>query len=436
MKRIIAFIAGVVFLTSCGQSDETKLRVTNSVNSYYNVVDDLQANKHRLVLMQNIKQYEPFITNGESAYIENLVNRAAALEVDIQKAHDAMTNSGAIEIIEKVENVTYELDSLNNLVWLTNLVNKIDASKASENLDFQIILIDQVASYQAVFARTSWDESYDNTEIDHTFVPVSISEEEYLELNAKDEQDINVAEIRYSNDITDYSNAFKRVRTNGLNIRENWPNDNHDYADYWVSDTRGECYHKYLIEINGDTLTTDWIRVPEEVYDEYRENLNMTIYYKTKDQKEYYAGTNAVPPGFFEVGNEQYGSWQEGDYSSEPTENTTGHSEARYWRWSHNYPSYRYYHTPYSYGEYQTYQTGYKKYGYDYYGVDKKGYRQYGTNSLYSQKNLGQVSKTKYYQTHPTDFNPSKDSHPKAPIASMRGAGKSIRGGGPGGGGK
>lgn len=74
-------------------------------------------------------------------------------------------------------------------------------------------------------------------------------------------------------------------------------------------------YHRYRIltgrstggdSLEYDTRTTDWIKVDDETYEQYRDNLGMTVLSKTPDGE---VTDTAYPPGYQYVGNERYGNW-------------------------------------------------------------------------------------------------------------------------------
>ncbi|WP_373499828.1 hypothetical protein [Desulfococcus sp.] len=67
-----------------------------------------------------------------------------------------------------------------------------------------------------------------------------------------------------------------------------------------------EYYHRYRVVREDTADTTDWMQVPEEVYQANEALLGMTIAGK-KDGEELPA---AAPPGYQYVGDPRYGSWQ------------------------------------------------------------------------------------------------------------------------------
>lgn len=78
-----------------------------------------------------------------------------------------------------------------------------------------------------------------------------------------------------------------------------------------------DYYHRYKImtgrSVGGDSLdyettTTDWRKVSEDVYNQYRNYLGMTILSKTPDGE---VTDTAYPPGYQYVGNPRYGHWEQ-----------------------------------------------------------------------------------------------------------------------------
>jgi len=76
-------------------------------------------------------------------------------------------------------------------------------------------------------------------------------------------------------------------------------------------------FHQYTIvtgrkekdkeDLTYDTVTTDWIRVPQKVYADYENYLGMTILSKDAEGK---ISDTASPAGYQYVGDSRYGQWK------------------------------------------------------------------------------------------------------------------------------
>ena len=94
----------------------------------------------------------------------------------------------------------------------------------------------------------------------------------------------------------DIEDALKNARSYSV-ILEDMKEEGNFFKDY---------YHKYRIVQDDKINTTDWLKVPEDVYRANEALLGMTIAGK-KDGEELPA---AAPPGYQYVGDSRYGRWQ------------------------------------------------------------------------------------------------------------------------------
>jgi len=99
-----------------------------------------------------------------------------------------------------------------------------------------------------------------------------------------------------STPIGDIENALKDVSTYSV-ILEDMKEEGNFFRDY---------YHKYRIVQDDKANTTDWLKVPEDVYRANEALLGMTISGR-KDGEDLPA---AAPPGYQYVGDPRYGSWR------------------------------------------------------------------------------------------------------------------------------
>ena len=205
----------------------------------------------------------------------------------------------------------------------------------------------------------------------------------------------------------------------GIDEKEGWSSGD-DGAEYWVADWPNRYYHKYVIIKNGVKTETDWVGVEEDEYEEYEDDMGMDIESKPYGTFEDETLEEAAPPGLANVGNEAYGKWE-----------NDGHG-GRHWTFFETYLFYsmllgpRYH---YGYGMY----TGYNSYRSQpmsrrngYYGKGANGKRSFGTYGSQTRQSsrMGRSNFSK------------RGGFKNAGGASVRGAGLSFRGGGPGGGGK
>jgi len=65
-------------------------------------------------------------------------------------------------------------------------------------------------------------------------------------------------------------------------------------------------YQKYKVIIDEKTVNLEWMEVPKDIYERYKNFLGMTIWSK-QDGK---VSTTPGPAGYEYVGNKKYGNWQ------------------------------------------------------------------------------------------------------------------------------
>jgi hypothetical protein len=99
-----------------------------------------------------------------------------------------------------------------------------------------------------------------------------------------------------STPLSDIEGALKNVGSYSI-ILEDMKEEGNFFKDY---------YHKYRILQEDKASTTDWLKVPEDVYRANEALLGMAIAGK-KDGEELPA---AAPPGYQYVGDPRYGSWR------------------------------------------------------------------------------------------------------------------------------
>lgn len=199
----------------------------------------------------------------------------------------------------------------------------------------------------------------------------------------------------------------------GIDLKASWYSGD-NAAEYWVHDVPMKYYHRYTVTTNASSKDTDWVTVSAELYDEYWDDLGMDILSKPYGEYEEDAEDTAAPPGMAYVDNPQYGEWQQDS------------SGNRFWAFYGQYMfmSHLIGPSPYYYSSYHNYHTNYRGHS-AYYGVDRSGSRRFGASGTATRSN-SRYSKSTFT---------SRGGFKRAP-SSVRGAGATSRGGGPGGGGK
>jgi hypothetical protein len=197
--------------------------------------------------------------------------------------------------------------------------------------------------------------------------------------------------------------------------KEGWPSSGDDYAEYTIEDD-SDFFHKYLIEEDGVMKETGWIKVEDQVYDDHDGDLGMTIVVKPYGMYEDEAIKQATPAGMAVVGNSRYGEWKHDDASGRD-----------FWSFYGRYRFYddllgpnRYYYRD----DWEDWRTRSGNGRSAYYGRDPSR-DTYGSGSAIIQ------SAPRY-----RDSNFARQGGFRLANSSVRGAGPSTRGGGPGGGGK
>jgi hypothetical protein len=149
--------------------------------------------------------------------------------------------------------------------------------------------------------------------------------------------------------------------------------------DMNYDEEKDQYLHQYRVlkQPNGqDTLleeTTDWKRVPDTYFNEHVDNMGMALVTKTDGVVD----KKTAPPGYNNyVGNEKYGSWQQG---SNGTSFWAFYGQYAFMRSMFGYgygPIYR--------GGYNDYRRNYAPYGRTYYGNSRSGGTRFGTNGTHT----------------------------------------------------
>jgi hypothetical protein len=275
------------------------------------------------------------------------------------------------------------------------------------------VLQDMKVDHYVIVKRESWDDRidyYDPGIVTFERFVTPATYQEIVKINQESIADLapGYGRVSFKNNIGNVWTALS------INPTENWPNRSHNAATFWIEDTREVYFHKYLMENNGETKETDWVKVNPSFFDQNVNNLGMAIL--SKPYGVFEPDPQAAPPGMAYVGNPEYGEWKKDE---------NGES---FWGWYGRYaffsslfffpPSY------YHYGTWNRWNTGYR-YKKPYYGKTKTGGYTYGTRGT-------KIKRSPRYQN--STF--AKTGGLKSVPASVRGGSSSLRGGGPKGKGK
>lgn len=280
--------------------------------------------------------------------------------------------------------------------------------------DYSKTLVDMRSDCYVTVIRSSEDDSLDwPAEHDYTYQPRKVDKEVCAYFEAREGQELAT-----------YGGLFgKSLRTqldqgmwDALRIdpAENWVRGDTD--GYFEVETDGKYYHKYIIVENGIKKETDWTEVTEAEFDDYSDDLGMMIAAKPYGYYESEKMTAAMPPGMAYVGNPQYGAWK-------------NHNGTSVWEFYGQYAFMRDiifgpgmgYHSRSDWEHWRTNS-----------GLGKKPW--YGTSDDDERYGTGGSGVRDNSRWQSTDF--AKSGGFRDHDASVRGAGPSTRGGGPGGSGK
>ncbi len=293
-------------------------------------------------------------------------------------------------------------------------VLKKDFSKDIESLSksYTKILKDMKPIHSVVVKRESWNNSQDyyNPVIVSFARTVSPEVYEFVDTNTVE----NIAELypnwnnlKMKNHI---GSIWEKLKIDPV---EKWPRQQrHDSASFWFDSWDTRYFHKYTIVEDGKQHDTDWKLVSEDIYENNFEYLGMAILTKPFGMFEDEADTNATPPGMGFVGNPEYGKWEK---------DNQGNS---FWSWYGKYALFSnllFYSTmgPMRYNSWNRYNTNYRGRK-PFFGSTAGGAAKYGTNGAYTKQS------SRFRNTSFAQMGGFKRSAP-----SVRGAGSSVRGGGP-----
>ncbi len=379
------------------------LNAQNDISSINKIMDPLTA------FINKAKEDYP---KRESDIAKNLsplqkTHRDAQEQLEIAQTELENHNSGKLTDYAKLGDggkfVTAGFKDLTNRdKALRSKINELYKS-------YTKILEDMREEFYVQIGRTSWDSYSDwNTDTDYVYKPRMVDIQTY-DYYAKINPEMTIVSGlgRFRDGI-----RINRSMWNELNISrtERWPSGRHDDAGFWIADLPAKYYHKYTIIQDQEKTTTGWVEVGENDYEEYYDYIGMEILSKPYGVFEDEKIKEASPAGMSMVGDTNHGEWRK---------DSSGRS---FWYYYGIYSfmnrgmGYRYYHR-----DWNNWNRNYRNES-AYYGSTKDKKQKYGTGGTYVRNS------TRFKNT-----NFSKSGGFKKPVASVRNAGPSKRGKGPGG---
>jgi hypothetical protein len=291
------------------------------------------------------------------------------------------------------------------------------------NRSYVKVLVDMKVDYYVKIGRASWCESDGCGDGDnYTYPPIKVDEKTHAFFD-----ETNISPIAKDG----YGSANINIPANhwaALKLKmDQGMSGYHSYYEFWVDGTETSTYHKYKIMEDGKITTTQWQTVDEKFFWDNFDNLGMAL--ATKPLGVFESETNKIaePAGLALVaapvmvdgkptGSNQYGQWQT---------NNSGNS------FFHYYGMYRMAGDLiggglYGYNDYDHYSR--RSRSKSYYGSS----RQFGTGGSRTMKQSS-LKNSNFVKRNPSVYSNAGKSRGSK---SIRGAGSSNRGKGPGGSGK
>jgi hypothetical protein len=291
------------------------------------------------------------------------------------------------------------------------------------NRSYVKVLVDMKVDYYVKIGRASWCESDGCGDGDNfTYPPVKVDETTHAFYD-----ETNISPIAKDG----WGGATVNIPTNHWKALKldmsRQKNSSHNYYEFWVDGTETSTYHKYKIMEDGKITSTTWQEVDNKFFWDNYDNLGMALATKPLGVFESETNNIAEPAGLALVaapvmvngkptGSNQYGEWQT---------NSGGNS------FFHYYGMYRMAGDLiggglYGYNDYDHYSRRSKSKSY--YG--SKG--QFGTSGSRTMKQSS-LKNSSFIKRNPSVYAKASNSRANQ---SIRGAGSSNRGKGPGGSGK
>lgn len=314
------------------------------------------------------------------------------------------------------------------------LINRCDTLPK----DYSKILTDMKVEYFIIIGRTSWNNALDYPyETNYTYAPIEINEtifDTFLKMpENKVLARLHQNPYNYYNTTPTITPLIPRSGWNMLKIDGglNLPSKD-TMGEFWTSNFKLKYFHKYTMLKGKQEINTGWIEVKESLFLKHTEDLGMVILSKPYGLYEDESIKEATPPGMQYVNNPRYGKWEERD-------------NRRHWVYYNNYGymnTYTMGHR-YSYREYNTWNNSYRNRR-GYYGrpmgtnkmVNKAAKPKWGSRSPMAKGRYGRSLFAKRGGFQKGQRRGFRSYHRRYSSNSVRGAGSSRRGGGPGGSGK
>ncbi len=291
------------------------------------------------------------------------------------------------------------------------------SQKLEEELDglfksYTKVLSDMKAEYFVKVKREAWDNRSDYYRPYFAEYVLNVPADVYEEVAASNADEI--AKLT-----TGFFGASLHSKIGGLWDRleidpaAKWPGRRVDTAVFLFLEWYAKYFHKYIIVEGEKKQETDWVEVEEETYADNIDYLGMALVTKPYGVFEDDAYKQAAPPGMGFVGNPEYGKWDK---------NKDGD---RFWVW---YGKYRLFSGlivgpaagMFMFSDWNRWHS-HHRYQKPYFGKTSTGAAKYGTRGTY-------VRRSNLFRN--SSF--ARRGGLKTQMPSMRGAGASFRGGGPG----
>lgn len=301
--------------------------------------------------------------NAHASYKQTLAERNRAARGDVADFASLADNAVAVKVVAN----KLQEDSA-----------RLKGQLESLSRSFCKTLTEMRAKYLITVIRYSWndDDDYPTTH-EHRYSLKEITGDLFDYFNGLPASVDKIAVLKrgWSGDSMTHQIDQGKWNALGVSPRDSWPSSSDDTAEYYF-ELSGEYFHKYAEERNGKVTETNWVKVPEDLFEEHVDDLGMDIECKPLGAFAEETLTTPAPAGMAFVGNPAYGQWK--------TDPVTGQS---FWNWYVQYmffshifggvgqPHY------YRQNEWDTWNRNYRgRQGY--YGEDKDKKERYGSSGI------------------------------------------------------
>lgn len=176
-----------------------------------------------------------------------------------------------------------------------------------------MILIDMKSRYFFTPIRYSWNSSSDYSDNTYVYSPIEIGYEQYKTLQGQEDSMLGSG---------NGNSAFFEMNGQALfDMKEQWPYDSTD-AEYWILDITPKYYHRYAVFSNDRLELSDWVEVSETLFYRHLPHYGMAISSKPYGYLSAEAFNDASPPAIAFVDNPLYGQWDDKEWHFYPAYNT------------------------------------------------------------------------------------------------------------------